>query len=355
MVLTTLPHDPLLDLDPWVGQRQCSYRFELFNGVSGEQLGDIYPIRGASLTHNTSRVLKRTLRMNLGVEDMREINVVQDRVRVFMTFPSGAEYPLGVYMFTDPTEVVFTSGNLGNLILNDEMFLIDQQITTGINGVGSTIAQVLQKVLSGLPVTYTLEPAPFTSTEAWSIGTHRGSILESLAISGDLFSPWFDNNGILRFIRTFNPADRVPDLDLDSGNQVMRAGISITSDLLTSPNTYVVVSNAPQDTSAEVVGRASVPASAPNSVANRGFEIASVIPLQLSTTTQAQAVAQGLVNRSTILERLSLTTAPDPRYDSYTVVKWQDRFWMSLSWTMQLEEGEPMQHVFRRAYRGVGA
>lgn len=136
MVLTNFPHDPILDLDPWVGQRQSTYRFELFNAVSKEELGEINPIRGATLSHVTSRTIKRTLRLNLGVEDMERINPVQDRIRVFMVFPTGVEYPLGTYMFADPTQLVFTSGNLGNIVLNDEMFLVDQQITAGIQGVG---------------------------------------------------------------------------------------------------------------------------------------------------------------------------------------------------------------------------
>lgn len=351
MVLTNFDHDPLLDLDPWVGQRQCSYRFELFNAVTGEELGEINPLRGATLTHNTARTIKRTLRLNLGVEDTARINGVQDRIRIFMTFPTGVEYPLGVYMFTDPSELVTTSGNLGNIVMNDEMFLVDQQITEGINGFGLPVSTVIQTALAGLPITYRTDPAPYSSSESWSIGAYRGSVLESLAISGNLFSPWFDNTGVMQFITTFNPADEIPDLDLDAGNQVMRAGIIKSSDLLVAPNTFVVVSNNPDNANTEVVGRASVPPNAPHSVANRGFEIVEVVNLQLSNANQAQAVAQGLVNRQTVLERVNLQTAPDPRYDSYTVVQWQGSPWMGLSWILTLEEGQPMQHVFRRAYQ----
>lgn len=351
MVLTNYVHDPLLDLDPWVGQRQCSYRFERYNAVTGEVQGDIHPIRGASLSHNSARTIKRTLRLNLGEEDTANINFLQDRIRVFMTFPSGVEYPLGVYMFTDPSELVFTSGSLSNAILNDEMFLVDQQITVGINGVGIPVSTVIETALSGLPIVSELEPSPYISTSGWGIGANRGSIIEALAVAGDFFSPWFDNNGVMRFIRTFNPADEIPDLDLDAGNQVMRAGIVKTSDLLTAPNTFIVVSNNPTDPNTEAVGVAHVPPNAPHSVQNRGFEIPRTENLQLADALQAQAVAIGLVNRQTVLERVDLSTAPDPRYDSYTVVKWQGDLWMGLAWTMALEEGEPMQHIFRRAYR----
>ena len=165
-----------------------------------------------------------------------------------------------------------------------------------------------------------MEPSPYTSAEAWGVGHNRGSILESLALSGDMFSPWFNNDGILTFIRTFNPANRVPDFNFDAGNQVMRAGIVKNDDLLTAPNIFIVASNSATSDDLPAVGRASVPVNAPNSVINRGFEIPEVQNLQLSDSTQAQAVAEALVNRQAIYERVSMSTAPDPRFDSYNVV-----------------------------------
>lgn len=351
MVLTNFPPDPLLDLDPWVGQRSASYRFQVTNAVTGENMGAITPLRSANLAHDTSRTIKRQLTISLGVSDLSAINPVQDRVSVYMVFPDGTEYPLGRYMFTDASEQIFTSGRLGNMALSDEMFLVDQQITAGISGVGIGVPRVIQMVLNGLPIKFHAEPSPFTSAESWGIGQGRGSILESLSVSGDYWSPWFDNTGLLRFVRTFNPVDKVPDLDFDRGNQVMRSSIVSTTDLLTAPNTFIVVSNNPDDSSAEVVGRASVPPNAPNSVVNRGFEIVEVQNLQLFNSHQAQFVAQGLVNRHTIFERVSLTTAPDPRFDGYNVVVWQGDMWLDLQWSLTLVEGSPMNHVMRRAYR----
>lgn len=351
MVLTNFPHDPLLDLDPWVGQRSASYRFQVTNAVTGENMGAITPLRSANLAHDTSRTIKRQLTISLGVSDLAAINPLQDRVSVYMVFPDGTEYPLGRYMFTDASEQIFTSGNLGNMALNDEMFLVDQAITKGINGVGVGVAAVIQNVLSDLPVDFQMEASPFTSAEAWGVGTNRGTILESLAVSGDYWSPWFDNENILRFVRTFNPVDQIPDLDYDSGNQVMRSSIVQNSDLLTAPNTFLVISNNADNPDVEVVGNASVPPSAPNSIVNRGFEIAEVQHLQLSNSAQAQQVAQGLVNRQTIFERVNLTTAPDPRFDSYNVIYWRGDKWLDLQWSLTLVEGSPMNHTIRKSYQ----
>jgi hypothetical protein len=349
MALTTIPFDPILDLAPWVGQRSTTFQFRLVNAVTGERLGEIHPIREGTLSHDTTRIIKRQLSIGLGVQDTAAINPITDRIELFMAV-NDVEWPLGRYMFTDQTKQVFSSGNLSSVALNDEMFLVDQEITKGINSVGLSVAQTLNALLGELPVEYTLEPSPYTSAGAWGIGQTRGSILESLAVAGDLFSPWFGNDGVMHFIRTFNPANQIPTFDFDAGYKVFREGISETSDLLTAPNRFVVISNAPNNTNNQVVGVADVPQNAPNSFLNRGFIIAQTLDLQLTDGSQALAVAQGLVNRQTIFERTTLTTALDPRHDSYDVILWQGNLWLELAWSMDLVAGGGMTHTIRRGY-----
>lgn len=356
--LITKNRDPILDLEPWVGQRQATFRFELSNGATGQKLGTITPIRNASLSHDTQRTIKRTLSLSLGVVDTAAINPITDRVSVFMVFPNGTEYPLGRYMFTDASRQVFTSGiasahtagGLATVTLNDEMFLVDQQITKGINSVNESISAVIQRILDDVGVDFEMQASPFTGAESWTIGTNRGSILEALALSGDYFSPWFGNDYKLHFIRTFDPSTQVPDFDLDDGNNVLRDSIVETDDLLTAPNRFVVISNASISPDIEVVAQADVPPSAPHSIAQRGFVLPQVLSLQLNDSSQAQAVAAALANRQTIFERVSLTTAPDPRYDSYDVVRWQENNWLELAWSMELIEGGTMTHLLRKSY-----
>jgi hypothetical protein len=348
--LTLLPHDPILDLDTGIGQRSCTFRFQLINGVTGQHLGDITPIRAASLVHDTTRTIKRQLLLPLGVEDTAAINTITDRVLLFMVMADGTEYPLGRYMFTDASRVVSTAGRLGAMSLNDEMFLVDQEILVGINGFNKAVITVIQEALKGLPVSIEVAPTPFTSTEAWGIGTGRGQILESLSISGDYFSPWFDNHGVMQFIRSFDPSSKIADLDYDTGFKVHREQILETDDLLTAPNRFVVISNAALNPEVQVVGTADVPTNAPHSIQNRGFVIARTLDIQLSATDQAHAVAQGLANRQTVFERVSLNTPPDPRHDSYNVIRWQGELWLELAWSMALTEGGGMAHLLRKSY-----
>lgn len=348
--LTNIPPDPLLDLEPWVGQRQASFRFQLLDGVSGEQKGDITPLRNAVLSHDTTRTIKRQMNLSLGVSDTALIDPLRDRVLPYMIFPNGAEYPLGRYMFTDASREVWTSGKLGTVALNDEMFLVDQQIEAGISGVGESLVSVIEMTVAGLDVDLVVEATTFTSAEAWAIGTSRGSILESLSVTGDYFSPWFGNDGKLHFIRTFNPASRLPDFDWDVGTKVMRDSIVESDDLLTAPNRFIVTSNNPSNPDETVSAVVDVPPTAPHSIANRGFAIVESLDLQLSDNEQAQAVASGIAERFTVFQRVSMTTAPDPRHDSYNIINWQGDHWLELAWSLPLVEGGAMSHVLRKSY-----
>lgn len=354
---TTLPRDPLLDLDPWIGQRACTFKFYVTDAATSRRIGQIHPIRDASLTHDTGRTIKRTLNLNLGTSDTAAINPISDRIEVEMVFREGQTYPLGKYMFTSPTTTLFTSGRLSSQVLNDEMFIVDQPILQGVGTGTNSITELIRKTLEGLDIRFEIEASEFITTQAWSIGSFRGSILEDLALTGDYFSPWFDNNGIFKMIRSFDPAKKIPSLDLDDGHRVLRSGITETSDLITAPNTFMIISNSTNTSSVNnqtappVVAVAEVPASAPNSVRNRGFKIIHTEEMTVDSSGQAVAAARGFAQRNTIFERVSLTTPPDPRHDSYNVIQWNGDLWLELSWSMALVEGGNMNHLLRKAYR----
>jgi hypothetical protein len=355
--LVTDTRAPELDLSAAVGQMQYTFRFALSDAVSGELLGDITPIRDASLRHDTGQITKRSLSLSLGRADTAAVNTLTDRISVFQVIPGvpcpdtpSGDWPLGRYQFVDDPRRVSTGGRTGQPQLTDEMFLVNQAIEAGITGVGLPVESVIITALTGLPITLDMEPSTLTSADSWAIGAGRGQILETLSVAGSYFSPWFDNFGVLRFRRTFDPAKAVPDLDFDAGYRVLRADILETSELLTAPNTIIVVSNASGTPEAPVVGIATVPVNAPNSVAVRGFAITKVFDLQISDATQAQAVAEGLVQRQAIFERVQLSTPADPRHDSYNVIRWQGANWLETSWSMALRAGAPMTHTMRRSY-----
>jgi hypothetical protein len=164
-------------------------------------------------------------------------------------------------------------------------------------------------------------------------------------------SAWMNNNGFFRMIRTVDPDTATPTLDFDRGHRVIQGSITETSDLLRAPNRFIVTSNSGSAMDAAIVGRYDVPPSAPYSIAARGFVIPQTTNLQAGGQAQADAMARNQGIRQSVFRRTSLSTAPDPRHDSYDVVRWQGVNWLELAWTLTLEEGAPMTHTLRRSFQ----
>ena len=96
-MFTTLPQNDLLDLPPSAGQRKSSWNFNLVNGVTGERLGTITPLRSTTLRHNTSQTIKRTLNISLGKVDTDTIDAVSARVELEMVLQDGSVLLAGAF------------------------------------------------------------------------------------------------------------------------------------------------------------------------------------------------------------------------------------------------------------------
>lgn len=357
VTLTTLPSDPLFNLPPYVGQRSATFRFYLIDGVTGQVLQELHPYRDAvpTLTHDTTRTIMRQVsNIEFDVADTTVLNTVRNRVRIYMEVAGRDPYPLGTFVFSDQARQLYTSGTESNVSLLDQMFIVDQQIEESISFHQTAIyPTAVNFVMRDLPFRVEQEPSNFNSIGSWSAGTNRGQVLNDLAVDGDYFAPWFDNNDILRFIRTFDPATAVPTFDFDDGYQVARSSIILSDDLLNAPNRFVVISNGQaSDVQAltPVVGRYDIPSSAPHSIANRGFVIPEVVDRQVGDSTQAQAIARNLGQRQTIFETIELETSIDPRHDSYDVFQFNGERWLEIAWSIELIEGGRMTHTGRKAY-----
>jgi hypothetical protein len=365
-IATTLPPDPLLDFQPWIGQRQCSFRFFLFDFLTRRNLRELKPYRDATptLSHDTSRTIVRQVsNLFFNAEDTAELSTLNSRLRIQMVFPGQDPYELGIYMFIDQSRILTTAGLESECTAVDSMFIVDQEMEKSYsagtfdpegNVVSFTNAETAARdLLADLPVAMAAEATPFYTIGVWTAGTGRGSAIQDISVDGDYFSPWFDKDNIMRFIRVFDPATKVPTFDLDSGKRVDRNSVTLSDNLLEAPNRFIVISNGDVSggTQLPVIGRYDVPTSAPHSIANRGFVIPKIIDWQVDYTAQANAIAANFGQRMALFETVEFTTPPDPRHDSYDVFVFNDEKWLEISWSMDLVEGGTMSHVGRRAYR----
>lgn len=355
--LTEAPVDALLDLDRNVGQRQSTFVFQLVNGVSGIHKGFVTPVRGSNptLSHDTTRTTKRQLSVAFGVADTALIQEEQDRIFLYM-LAAGRTWPLGHYAFSSEQDAVSTGGSRSTDVLLDEMTNVDQQLEAGFPSVAqsSTIFAVETAVgllLQGFLIPgIDIAPSPFNIVGAWGPGTTRGQVLAAMAQQGDFQTPWFGNDGRFKMIRTVNPEESEPTIDMDRGARVIRDSITATSTLLSAPNRFIVISNGGDAQKLPIVGRYDVPPSAPNSIQNIGFVRPSVTNAQLSSQDQANAAARQVGLNHTITRTVQLVTPPDPRHDGYDVVRWQAQNWLEIAWSMQLTEGGQMTHTLRRSF-----
>ena len=120
--------------------------------------------------------------------------------------------------------------------------------------------------------------------------------------------------------------------------------------MLFRSNRFVVVSNDPGSDAEPVVGVYDVPASAPHSIAQRGFVLPKTVDVQVRSQAQATVYARTLGLQQTVYEVVELSTPVDPRHDAYEVVRWDGVRWLEVSWTMPLVPGGEMRHTLRRAY-----
>lgn len=349
LAVSPLADAALLNLDACLGQRQATFTFALIDGVTGQRLGELHPIRApATISHDTSRVIKRDLRIALPAAETADVDPIRDRVLPYLHL-GGVAYPLGRFMFTDPTQLKSTGGTQGMYGLLDEMFLVDQQLSAGFSSTRSVDGAV-RALLTGLPlVDVHIDATPYPAVGGWGAGTRRGQVLDALATQGDYQTPWLDHTGILRMIRTVDPDTAAAELDFDTGARVLAGGIGETSDVLNAPNRFVVIGNGGASGEAPIVGSYDVPPNAPHSISNRGFVVPDVANLQVASSGQAQAMARNLGLRQTIFIRAEVETTLDPRHDSYQVIAWQHTNWLELAWSMSCEEGASMRHTLRRA------
>jgi hypothetical protein len=348
--LTTKDRNVFLDLVRYVGVRSLTYNFFHYNGVTGENYGNLTPyITDATLSHDITRVIKRQLNLSLSVADTAAINPLTDRIALSMVI-GDVSFPLGKYMFTDNLQQVSTGGNQANVQLVDEMFIIDQQISSSfssLNNITITIARLLQDIKN---IFAQVETSPYLANISAPIGSQRGQILDTLATQGDYQTAWMDNNGLFRMVRTIDPAATEATIDFDRDKRIIADSISQTTDILNAPNRFIVVSNSSNASQEPIVGIYDVPPSAPYSIQNRGFVIVSVVDAQLSDQSQAQAVARNIGLRATVVERTTFQAAPDPRHDSYDVCIFQGAQWLEIGWTLDLSPNGLMTHSLAKAY-----
>lgn len=345
--------------------RQATWRFDLLD--SNLQILGVLPVDRTSVPTmqvDTSRAIKRTLTgLVLPPGGIDDVDVIKERVQVTMIVDDGLEFPQGVFLFSDVSRIVLSSGvsiDVGSISMVDQLLIVDQQTDTSISFPPSKqITVAITELLDPLPIQFSIDPSGAVISAAqeavaWPAGTSRLRIVNELGSMIGYTDLCFENDGIGRMKLMPNPLTE-PESNVifyPIGGRTYRVSTTRSTNLLELPNQFVVVNSGA--TTAPVYGKYNIPDNAPHSAANRGFVISHVEQLQgIDTNAEASVAAESLARQWRFpYETVEFAGPPDPRHDCYNVIDFEGVRFLELGWRLPLREGSDMTHTLRRTYEG---
>lgn len=339
-----------------VRQRVDHYLFDLLD-TGNNVVGQIEPRRDQppTIELDTTRTVYRTLTgFAVDAEQQLALQTVSDRIRPSMVLQNGASYPLGVFLFGDATRGRRSWGLEMAATLVDAGYILAQPVgrivgyATGTNIVQAALALAGEVITTATSIT--VSPQVLGSPKAYRASDTRQKICNDLLATAGYLPVYFDNSGtmVMRPV-TVLPASS-PDYTYEAGGRIHKDSIVETDDLLTSPNRYVVIDT--NGAASAIVGTYDLPASAPNSITNRGFAVTKVIELQgLTDTSAATAAAQAAANSDdAAFKQVDFNSTHDPRHDAFNIVQLLGNQYREIAWRVELRSGGAMGHKLRRVY-----
>jgi hypothetical protein len=355
----------ILDLAPNVGTVQSSVDFELLD-ADLNFLQYISPASDSSptITVDSTSTTKRTLSgIEFGLDETQLIDVLGMRLRpswVVVT-PDGrkSRYPLGVFMFSDVNKNRYTYGRTMKTSLRDQTVILDQGCETNCSVErGEDISTAIEGFAAEVGVSPPLIDLDFTSASVttgigWRVGTTRFQIISDLCTLAGYYPPYFNNAGVLRCrLAPTTLAGLLTDHHYNAGraSRIVTGTLVESDDLIEAPNRYFVINNS--STAGEISGYYDLPASAPQSYANRGYYVTKRIDAQgIQSSSQAVQLAKLSANTDySNYEWVQFDSTPDPRHDIFDTVEYLGANYREIGWTLRLQPGGPHGHKLRKLY-----
>lgn len=353
----------ILDLPLNIGQVRSTVEWDILD-QNLEFLFKVNPITDTvpSVAVNSTATIKRTLSgLYLDPFDQDRINVLTMRIRPYWVLEDAltTRFPLGVFLFSDATRNRTTAGLDLKGTLYDQTVIVNQGLARTYSVADDAlITDALLDLAAGVGIAgarIIIEPSDATTyvAIAWRAGTSRYDIMSELATMAGYYPPYFDNDGILRFKLAPSTLVDVPmdhTYNVTPSSRLIDGSLDESDDLINAPNRYLVVSTAA--TGVEVSGYYDLPASAPQSYANRGYLVVKRID------------AQGLKNNAACTKRAQLEAiidynsfswvafdaTPDPRHDIFDTVQYLEENYREVGWTLRLKPGGQHSHRIRKIY-----
>jgi hypothetical protein len=324
-----------------------------------DPIGELHPSSEStpSIDNDTSSQSSRRLRgLRLLPSEQAAVNVLTDRLRVYMVLQNGEEFLLGTFLWGDESRPLRSWGEEQHSELVDLSYILNQPTTRVFGwGRGALINLIIYFLIfragfkfDDIKVIGSESQRNLQEPLSWQPGARWFDMLTDLGNLVGFAPPWFDRYGLLHFDNAPDPQIAEPTVpDYEAGGRVVRDSIVHTSDLIKAPNEFAVFDSG---TSSLKTGRYVIPSSAPHSYANRGYHVGLVESVQgMATQAQANNAAKNLArSKSLAYEWLNFQSTADPRHETYDIVDAFGQRWLETAWSLELKSGGTMSHTLRR-------
>lgn len=364
-----VPFPPAIDLDG-LATRVDRFAYDLLD-PSLNRIGELHPvvvIDGSNVapqirTSVQGNVARRLDSLTLLPTDAAAINARTDRIRPSWVDQDGTAYPLGVYRVVDATVVQFSGGDRVEMVGADESSSHRSRIPRSLSWARDTPGADMIDELAGLLDIAELDAdvtlAALGEPLAFPIGSADwGDVYAKVAEALGLLPPHFTNAGAWRWrhVPDWEAAepDHVYSTDPSapsSQRRVIQHTLTRSVSLFDAPNTWIATNTGA--TAAAIVGRYTLPDSAPNSVARIGVEVLADPIDNVGFAGPDAATAAARAAAATALDDIgsaSFSAPLDARHDLYDLIE-ADRYrYREVGVQGRLAPGERFGHSLRRVY-----
>lgn len=339
---------PRLRIDRW--------SWELLN-KNEELAGELHPVadRVPTITNDTTGNVPRSLTgLELPASEVLDINPASDRLRPVMTLQNGDRFEWGIYKWSADSQPERPWGVERASSLTDKLVMLNQGSRTTLGwGKGADVGLI---VLALVQEVFPLDQLQVDAIDAelgvgisHPLGTPVRQILTELMKLIGFLPPHTGNTGLLRLVDTPDMATADPALVYEAGGRIIDGTIAYSNTLLDAENVFRAYENSGQ---AQLIGEYRIPASAPHSVENIGYEVCE--PQQvagLATQAQADRAAKALATtRGATYRMASFDSCADPRHDTYDPVTFLGSVWLEQRQVMECRSGGAHSHLLRQVY-----
>jgi hypothetical protein len=332
--------------------------------------------RPLQMTNDTTRTIRRTVdELKIPPRPLFDTDVnhfyAEDivpalRVRPWWLLPNGAQFSMGVFVFSDDSRVLWSYGLPRSVTLTDLTADLDQPLvrSTGY-GIGTPVydAMIREAEQEGFGINERIIEANTDAQIGQPIGWAAGrdtrlTVLESLCQIAGFLPPYVDNNGKLVCRSVPDLTTATPAFSYGADTVVLPGSAVLSDDWMTAPNRYAVIGGAfPSGTEVvnppEIVGVYDIPDAAPNSYKNIGRRRRKTVDIQgIKVQWLADLAAKAEYTKDSSSHTwLGFNTPPDPRHDTFDVVSFAGQNYRQIGWTMELVAGGTMHHDCRATFQ----